>query len=301
MFVITGATGHIGSRTAGILLEQRHKVRVIGRSDERLQPLVERGAEGAVGDLRDREFLCGAMRGATALFAMIPPNHTARNFRGFQNEVGASIAAAIEAAGVSRVVNLSSQGAELTSGTGPILGLRDQEERLNGLNGLSLVHLRPTYFMENLLMSIPLIRQFGCAASAVRGDLPLAMIATCDVAVRTAAELQKKPSPGRRVVDLLGERDLPLAEATAVVGRAIGKPRLKYRHLPYRAAEAGMVAMGISRSAARLFTEMSRALNQGRFAVGLPRTPENTTPTSIEQFAEVFAAAYAAVYPHQAA
>jgi uncharacterized protein YbjT (DUF2867 family) len=301
MFVITGATGHIGSRTAGILLEQGHKVRVIGRSDERLQPLVERGAEGAVGDLRDREFLRGAMRGATALFAMIPPNHTARNFRSFQNEVGASIAAAIEAAGVSRVVNLSSQGAELTSGTGPILGLRDQEERLNDLNGLSLVHLRPTYFMENLLMSIPLIHQFGCAASAVRGDLPLAMIATCDVAVRTAAELQKRPSPGRRVVDLLGERDLPLAEATAVVGRAIGKPRLKYRHLPYRAAEAGMVAMGISPNAARLFTEMSRALNQGRFAVGLLRTPENTTPTSIEQFAEVFAAAYAAVYPHQAA
>ena len=81
MFVITGATGHIGSQTAEILLAQGARVRVIGRSAERLEPLVKRGAEAAVGDLRDQNFLSEAFGGARALFAMIPPDHAARDFR----------------------------------------------------------------------------------------------------------------------------------------------------------------------------------------------------------------------------
>ncbi len=301
MFVITGATGHIGSRTAEILLDKGARVRVIGRSTERLEPLVKRGAEAVVGDLREKGFLIRAFRDAAAVFAMIPPAHTARDFRAFQNEVGAAIAAAIVAAGVEHVVNLSSQGADLETGTGPILGLRDQEERLDGLAGVNVVHLRPTYFMENLLMTIPLINHLGFAGSAVDGEQKLAMIATSDIAARSAELLEKRNFTGTEVEDLLGERELSLEEATTVLGRSIGKPELKYVKLPYHAAEKGMVVMGFSADAARLFIEMSQALNEGRFAVGRPRTERNTTPTSIEQFAKIFAAAYAASHSHQAA
>jgi hypothetical protein len=59
--------------------------------------------------------------------------------------------------------------------------------------------------------------------------------------------------------------------------------------------------MGISSDAARLFVEMSKALNDGLFAVNRPRTPDNTTPTSIEEFAEIFARAFAASAPRKAA
>ena len=116
-----------------------------------------------------------------------------------------------------------------------------------------------------------------------------------------AGLLEKHAFTGKQVQDLLGERDLSLTEATAVLGRSIGKPELKYVQFPYHAAEKGMVEMGIGADAARLFIEMSEAINEGRVAVGRPRTAQNATPTSIEQFAEVFAAAYAASHPHQAA
>ena len=86
---------------------------------------------------------------------MIPPNFTAVDFRAYQNEVGNSIATGIIKAGVKFVVNLSSQGAEFPAGTGPIAGLHDQEERLNRLQGVNVLHLRATYFIENLLMNIP--------------------------------------------------------------------------------------------------------------------------------------------------
>jgi uncharacterized protein YbjT (DUF2867 family) len=301
MYAITGATGNIGSTAAEIMLARGEKVRVIGRDAARLRTLVNKGAEAAVGDLKDTAFLAEAFSGASAVFAMIPPNYAAANFRGYQNDIGRSIFDAVTKSGVKYVVNLSSQGAELPAGTGPILGLHDQELRLNSLKEANVLHLRPTYFMENLLMNIPLINGKGIAGSAVRGDRNFAMIATRDIASQVAGHLVRRDFNGKVVKDLLGQRDLSLEEAIAVIGRRIGWPDLKYVQFPYDEAFKGMVAMGISLDASRLFIEMSRALNDGLFAVGRPRTAENTTSTSIEEFAEVFAAAYEATTLKKAA
>ena len=187
------------------------------------------------------------------------------------------------------MVNLSSQGADLHEGSGPILGLREQELRFNWIEGVNFLHLRPTYFMENLLMNIPLINRAGVAGSAVHGDLKFAMIATKDIAARVAERLVRRDFTGKMVEDLLGQRDLSLNEAVAKIGRRIGMPDLKYVQFLYEDAANGMMEMGISEDVSTLFLEMCEALNNGLFSVGRPRTPENTTPTSIEEFAETFA------------
>src|SRR6266567_5864114 len=301
MYVITGATGNIGSKIADSLLSRGEKVRVIGRSKGKLQRFVDKGAEAAVGDLNDGAFVNKAFTGATAVFAMIPPDLAARNFRAYQNEIGENIAAAIVTSGVRHVVSLSSQGADLSEGTGPILGLRDQEARLSGLSGVNVLNLRPTYFMENLLMDIPLINQKGIAGSAVRGDQRFAMIATRDIAAYAAERLVKRDFVGNTVQDLLGQRDLSLNEATAVIGRAIGMPDLKYVQFSYEDAANGLVEMGVGEDLSRLFIEMSKALNDGLFAVNRPRTRDNTTPTSFEEFAETFAEYFAHAAPRKAA
>jgi len=301
MYAITGATGNIGSKVADILLAKGEKVRVIGRETVRLRQFVNKGAEAAVGDLKDTAFLIGAFSGVDAVFAMIPPNYTAADFRGYQNDIGRSIYDAITKAGVKYVVNLSSQGAELPAGTGPILGLHDQELRLNRLAGVNVLHLRCTYFMENLLMNIPLINGKGIAGSAVRGDRKFAMIATRDIAARVAGHLVRRDFNGKVVEDLLGQRDLSLDEAIGVIGRRIGWPDLKYVQFPYDEAAKGLVETGISPDAGRLFIEMSRALNDGLFAVNRPRTAENTTSTAIEEFADVFAEAFHATVLKKAA
>jgi len=301
MYVITGATGHIGGRIAGTLLDRGEQVRVISRVSAHLEPLVRRGAEPAEGDLRDSDFLTEALRGARGIFTMIPPNYGANDFRTFQNQVGEALATGIRRSGCESVVNLSSQGADLPAGSGPILGLRDQERRLNGLEHVHVLHLRPSYFMENLLMFIPMVIEHDMAGSAIRGDLPFAMIATCDIAERAAGHLLHRDFMGKQVEDLLGPRDLSLNEAIGVLGRRIGKPKLSYLQFTYEQAEAGMLATGIGADAARLFIDMSRALNEGRFAVGLRRTGHNTTPTAVERFAETFADAYEhALHPHAA-
>jgi uncharacterized protein YbjT (DUF2867 family) len=267
----------------------------------RLQQFVNRGAEAVAGDLKDTSFLTGAFKGVDAVFAMIPPNNSAPNFRAYQDVVGSSIAMAIGTAGVSHVVNLSSQGADLPRGTGPILGLHDQEMRLNTLHGVNVLHLRPTYFMENLLTNVPLIHEHGFAGSAVRGDLKFAMIATADIAERAAGHLLARDFSGSSVRDLLGQRDLSLQEAFTVIGRRIGILDLAYRQFTPEEFGRALIGMGMSPDMSRLMIEMSDALNRGLFAVNRSRNAVNTTPTSIETFAGWFAEVYRGAEQRRAA
>jgi len=154
MYAILGATGHIGSTIADILLTKGEKIRVIARSVDRLRPLVKRGAEAFAGDAADPAFLTKAFKGADAAFTLVPPNLTAKDFLAYADTMSKSIAKAVKDGKVKYVVNLSSIGADLPEGTGPIVGLHRQEERLNKIAGLNIVHLRAAFFMENLLMNI---------------------------------------------------------------------------------------------------------------------------------------------------
>lgn len=182
MYVITGATGHTGTRIAEALLAKGKQVRVVGRSAERLQGLAERGAESFAASLDDVGAMTRAVRGAGAAYLLIPPSYGEPDFRGYQNRVGQALAEAVSAAGISYVVNLSSVGAHLAERVGPIKGLHDQEERLNRLVGVNVLYLRPASFMENVLFNINLIKQAGINGTPLRADLAIPMIATQDIA-----------------------------------------------------------------------------------------------------------------------
>jgi len=292
MYTILGATGNVGKKIVETLAAQGEKVRMVARSEDRLRPLVGKHAEAFAGDILDTEFLTQAFTGADAVFTLIPPNYTAGNFLSYADKVGESIAKALQSAKITRVVNLSSVGGELSSGTGPITGLHRQEERLNRIKGLNVLHLRPAYFMENLLGGIELIRTKGINGGAVRGDLRMPMIATRDIAAYAADRLVKRDNAGASTAYLLGPRDLTLAEATTTIGIKIGLPNLQYVTFPYAEAEKGLIAAGLSPDMSRLYVEMSRAFNEGRISVKW----ENgiSTPITLDEFcATVFVPAFA--------
>lgn len=72
MYAIMGATGNVGSKVADNLLSRGEKVRVVARSEEKLKPFMDRGAEVAAGDAVDVSFLTKAFTGANAVFTMSP-------------------------------------------------------------------------------------------------------------------------------------------------------------------------------------------------------------------------------------
>jgi len=292
MYLLMGANGNISSKAAKLLLAQGTKVRVIGRDTARMKPLNDAGAELAVGNALDANFLAQALYGAEAVFAMIPPDTAAADMRKHQNAVGEAIAQGIVKSGVKVVVSLSSAGASLPGGTGPIAGLHDQEQRFNKLAGVNVLHLRPGYFMENHLHAMGLMKATGVYPAMIAPDMPVAMTATQDIAAVVAKELVQPSFKGHVVKHLLGPRSLTMTEAARILGAAIGKPDLKYVQADPAQAKAGMVAAGFSRGVADSFEEMSKALSDGRINGTFTRDAASATPTTLESFAQVFAQAY---------
>ncbi len=282
MITILGATGNVGGKITDILIQKNEKIRLVARSIERLRERVGRRAQAMAGDAGDTEFLVQAFSGSSAVFTLMPPNITAGDFLTYADEIGGSIARAIELAGVTHVVNLSSIGAELGQGTGPIVGLHRQEERLNRVPGLNVLHLRTAFFMENLLMNIEMIREHGMNAGALKGDLKLPMIATRDIASFAAVRLLDLDFAGQSVQYLLGRNDLSMNEATIAIGIKIGRPNLQYKELPYEEAEKGLIAAGLSPDMGRRYMEMNKAFNEG--LITARRSPGKTTNTSFEEF-----------------
>jgi uncharacterized protein YbjT (DUF2867 family) len=254
---------------------------------------VTRGAEVAAGDAADPAFLARAFAGADAAYTLIPPDMRAPDFRAHQDRVGEATVQALRQSGVKRVVFLSSVGADLPAGTGPIVGLHAQEERLRGL-GVDLLLLRPGYFFENLYASLPLIRHQGINGSAIAPEVKLSMIATRDIGAAAAAALAAKDFSGVQVRNLLGPRDYTMVEVTRILGAKVGKPDLAYVQFPYEAFGAALEQAGLTKDMARLYVEMSRAFNAGTVKPVGGRTPESTTPTPFESFAGELAAAYGA-------
>jgi len=104
--------------------------------------------------------------------------------------------------------HLSSYGAHVLKGTGPVTGLHSSEQKLNAVGGLNVLHLRAAYFMENNLAAIGMIREMGIFGYALLPELKLPMMTTRDVGDYAA----------RRVLDLDFPANRPatcLASATS--------------------------------------------------------------------------------------
>src|ERR1700735_1085378 len=218
-YVILGATGNTGSIIADYLLLKGQKVRVVGRDVARLQRFVNQGAQAFIGALSDSAALTKAFSGARAAYLMLPPISSRED----QERESDAIAKAAKESGLRYAVNLSSYGAHVPEGTGPVTGLHSAEQKLNAINGLNVLNLRAGYFMENNLAAIGTIQKMGVFAHVLLPDLKMPMIATRDVGDYAAQRLLDLDFSGKQTRELLGERELTMTEVTAVIGRGIGK------------------------------------------------------------------------------
>jgi uncharacterized protein YbjT (DUF2867 family) len=299
MYAITAATGHTGNIVARRLLEQGKDVRVIGRDKQRLQPLVELGAEPFIGEPTDSAALLKAFKGATAAYIVVPPDMASNDYRAFQDRVTEATATALASAGVRSAVTLSSVGADKPDKTGPVAGLFKLEQRLNAISGLNVLHLRCGYFMENTLAQAGIIRAMGSAAGPVRPSLKIPMIASADIGERAAQELLNLQFRGQTTQELLGQRDINMTEAAAIIGKAIGKPGLNYLQNSDDQFRAALGQSGISANIANLILEMVAAMNSGHMRPLEPRSPKNSTPTTYESFvAETLVLLYEGTLAH---
>ncbi len=285
MYVITGATGHTGKRISENLLAAGKPVKAIGRSAEKLADLVAKGATTAVGDLNDTDFLTEAFQGATAVYLMIPPKYDTNDWIGYQRELIHAFIPALQAAKVPKVVLLSSVGAHMPSGAGPVSGIGELEKALHQVDGLEVLALRPGYFMENLFSSVNMIKHAGINGSTVAPDRQVAIVHTSDIAKVATQRLLDLSFSGHSH-EFISAYKLTLPEVTRAIGQAIGKPELPYIQFAPTDARAGMLQAGLPETIADGFLEMEDAMNGSEFYAGYVETNNLTEPVSLEWFVE---------------
>jgi uncharacterized protein YbjT (DUF2867 family) len=272
MFLLSGATGRVGGAAAQALLEQDEKVRVIMRDAATADGWSARGAEVAVGTLADETFLTEALWDATGFFTLLPADFASIDFYGDQRRMADAISAAVEKSGVPHVVLLSSHGAELGDGTGPVKCMHYLEKALRD-TGTQLTAVRSGYHQDNIAGVLGVAQAQGMVPSFLALDTPIRMVATRDVG-RLVAECLMAPAERNEVVDIQGPW-YSMREVVAKLSETLGKP-LEPVEIPQAGWVDAFAQAGMSREIAEAFAEMYSAA--GRFTPVGDRMVEAATP-----------------------
>ena len=275
MYTITGVTGHVGAVTAQELLDRGVPVRAVVRDLAKCEAWEQRGAETAVADFDDRAALA---RGASWQRRSVhPAAHHPDRRRPEHRRLADSIAGAVGDSGVAHVVLLSSIGAELADGTGPIRWLHHLEKQLRQ-TGVVLSAIRSWHFQEKVETVLGAALDAGIyPVFSETADVPTTMIATLDIG-KAAAEMLLAPPSTSEVIDLEGpqytERDV-----AAQLAVALGKP-LQVVTIPRGGWIDAMLDAGLPAPFAHELAALYDAEQRGLFHPRGDRQYTCTTPIS---------------------
>ncbi len=290
-YVVTGSTGNISKPLTAHLINAGHEVTVVSSNNDKKALIEAAGATAAIGSVDDVDFLTKTFSGADAVYTMVPPRMDAADWKGHIHNVGKNYAAAIKASGVKKVVNLSSIGAHMPEGCGPVTGLHRAEKELDALEGVDVKHLRPAYFFHNLMSNIGLIKHLGIAGGNYGENSTMVMVHPRDIAAAAAEELLN-PSFNGKTVRYIASDERTTNEIAKVLGAAIGKPELPWVNFKDEESLGGMLQAGLSPEVATNYVEMGAAMASGEMAADYNSNKPALSPTKLEDFAKEFAAAF---------
>jgi uncharacterized protein YbjT (DUF2867 family) len=292
-YVITGGAGNISKPLAEKLLKAGHDVTVIGRNIENLKSLTDAGAKAAIGSVENVEFLKKTFNGADAVYTMVPPNFATTDMKAHIASVGKNYAEAIKQAGVKYVVNLSSVGAHLPDGCGPVSGLYKAEQSLNELKDVNIKHLRPVYFFANLLANVGMVKHMNIIGGNFGGkDFKMLLAHTDDIAEVAFEEMSKLSFTGH-TVRYIASDERGTDEIAKVFGDAIGNPALPWVVFSDEQALGGMLQAGLPENIAANYAEMGHAMHSGAmFEDYWKNRPATLGKVKLEDFAKTFAFVY---------
>ncbi len=287
---VTGSLGNIGKNLVTNLVAAGQTVTVVTSNENRKSDIEALGATAIVGSVSHAGFLTKAFTGADAVFAMTPPNLGGANVVANTTEAGKAFATAFKAANVKRVVMLSSIGADLPNGNGPIEGLYHIEQIYNQLEGINITFLRAGYFYSNYYNDVPVIKGAGIIGSNLPATTLIPLVHPQDIAVAASEELQK--SAGDKIRYIVSDYR-SAADIAKLFGAAIGKPELPWVEFTDEQALQGMTQAGVPAEIAQLYTDMGAGLRAGKIQAHFVQTGAAIAgKTKLEDFAKEYAQAF---------
>lgn len=259
MFAIMGATGHVGRVVINALDQSQHALRALTRN-----PKSYAGPGGAkFADPQDADSLAKAFDGARGVFVMIPPYWQAKDHSAEGQRAVKAIGHALRISKPDHVVLLSSEGAHLSSGTGPIKALHLLEGEIR-TSGVPTTILRASYFMDNWAPLLPVAQEAGVLPSGqVHLDRAIEMVSTQDIGKAAAWALLEGAGDGTRILNVVGPGKLAPNDVAKAVSTILGKPITAVPQAPEDVHHA-LVSMGASASYADALVELYDGINTQR-------------------------------------
>lgn len=257
MFAITGITGQVGGTVARVLIDNGQRVRAVVRNAEKGAAWARKGCEVAVADLYDAAALKKAFAGVQGVFFLLPPVFDPSPDFNEARRVIAAVREALEVARPSKIVSLSTIGAQALQPN--LLQQHQLQEKSLGTLPLPITFLRAAWFMENATWDVAPARTTGVIPSFLYPlDKPVPMVATEDIG-RVAAELLQETWQGRRVVELEGARLSP-NDIAAAFGRVLER-EVRMEAVPRATWEALFKSQGMKNPVPR--AQMLDGFNEG--------------------------------------
>jgi uncharacterized protein YbjT (DUF2867 family) len=221
-YAITGITGRIGGGVARALLAAGVPVRAVMRDATKAARWASAGCGTAIADIADAAALTTAFAGTEAVFVLLPADFDPSPGFPERRAIVAALRSALLAARPSRVVCLSTIGAQAT--TENLLTTLSMMEHALADMPMPIAFLRPAWFMENCSWDVAAAKELGVISSFLQPlDRRLPMVATADVA-GVAVRMLRETWTGRRVVELEGPARISPNDLAAAFSRRLGKP-----------------------------------------------------------------------------
>jgi uncharacterized protein YbjT (DUF2867 family) len=289
-YVITGSIGHISKPVIEGLVNAGKDVTVITSNAGNVKEIESLNAKALTGSLFDQAFIKKAFEGAEVIYTMVPPIWQTNDWKASQLEIVRNYTEALTGnKTVKYIVNLSSIGAHLGTGTGPIDAVAAFEKELNKLPGVAVKHLRPVFFYYNFLAQVPLLKQAGIMG-ANYGEQKIALVAPQDIAEAALQELTNLEFSGHSVRYVVSDERTG-NEVAEVLGNAIGK---KFPWVVFTDEQQlkGLQDGGLPATHAHGFTKMGNAQASGKLLEDYQKNKPAFSKTKLEDFAKEFAAVF---------
>jgi uncharacterized protein YbjT (DUF2867 family) len=287
LVLVCGATGNTGSGVASSLLAKGYRVRALVRDEAKAADLRAQGAQIAVADLDRPETLTSdLLDGVTGVYFVTWNGPTAL-------QQSRNLLQTIKHSGTApHIVRLSGYG---TLNSRIISELAKCEDELKA-SGLSWTIIKPTFFMQNVMMAAQTVRDHGQIyfdwGNGKAGMIDSRDIVDCAVAALTGPT---EAIQGQTFI-LTGPAAIGFADVAEIMSGVTGRP-VTYVPVPHQAAIDSMIAMGVPQWIAEGYGELDDGFEHGfaDLTTGNVQALSGHQPRSFEGFARDFAEVFTPV------
>lgn len=262
MYVIMGATGHVGHAAASALLDAGLPVTALTRRADHARDLSQRGAGVIEVEVHDIDGLRTAFRSGTRAFVLNPPADVGGDTDAEERETVRCILAALDGSGLERVVAESSYGAQPGERIGDLSVLCGLEQGLRA-QPIPAAIQRAAYYMSNWDEMLEPARTRGELPTMNPAELKIPMVAPADLGETAAALLQGDCSTVEPVF-VEGPERYSSADVAAAFGRALGR-EVKAVVTPRDQWKSTYRQLGFSEPAADAYTRMTAVSVDGGY------------------------------------